>query len=60
MTHKKIWNGVTKDVGYLRNILNEVYFLKFRVSLIVRTAAVWFTTICQFIATTFDWLRAFD
>lgn len=31
-TQKKIWNGVTKDVGYLRNILNEVYFLKFKVS----------------------------
>lgn len=33
-TQKKIWNGVTKDVGYLRNILNEVYFLKFKVTLL--------------------------
>jgi hypothetical protein len=31
-TQKKIWHGVTKDVGYLRKILNEVYFLKFKVS----------------------------
>lgn len=31
-TQQKIWGGVTKDVGYLRQILNEVYFLKFRVS----------------------------
>jgi hypothetical protein len=30
-TQKKIWNGVTKDVGYIRKILNEVYFLKFKV-----------------------------
>lgn len=31
-TQKKIWNGVQKDVGYIRKILNEVYFLKFKVS----------------------------
>jgi hypothetical protein len=31
-TQRKIWQGVTKDVGYLRQILNEVYFLKFKVS----------------------------
>lgn len=30
-THRKIWNGVTKDVGILRKVLNEVYFLKFKV-----------------------------
>jgi bacterioferritin-associated ferredoxin len=30
-TQKKIWNGVQKDVGYIRKILNEVYFLKFKV-----------------------------
>lgn len=30
-TQKRIWNGVTKDVGYIRKILNEVYFLKFKV-----------------------------
>lgn len=30
-TQRKIWNGVTKDVSYLRKILNEVYFLKFKV-----------------------------
>lgn len=29
-TQKKIWNGVTKDVGYIRKVLNEVYFLKFK------------------------------
>ena len=31
-TQKKIWNGVTRDVGYIRKILNEVYFLKFKVN----------------------------
>lgn len=31
-THKKIFGGVSKDIGYLRQILNEVYFLKFKVN----------------------------
>lgn len=31
-THRRIWNGVTKDVGYIRKVLNEVYFMKFKVS----------------------------
>ncbi|CRK98020.1 CLUMA_CG011389, isoform A, partial [Clunio marinus] len=30
LTQKKIWHGVTKDVGFIRNILNEAYFLKFK------------------------------
>lgn len=30
-TQSRIWNGVTKDVGYLRRILNEVYVMKFKV-----------------------------
>lgn len=29
-TQSRIWNGVTKDVSYLRRILNEVYIMKFR------------------------------
>ncbi|KAG5682182.1 hypothetical protein PVAND_011550 [Polypedilum vanderplanki] len=29
-TQRKIWNGVQKDVGYIRKILNEVYFSKFK------------------------------
>lgn len=31
ITHNRIWNGVTKDVSYLRRILNEIYMLKFKV-----------------------------
>lgn len=30
-TQHRIWNGVTKDVGYLRRILNELYLIKFKV-----------------------------
>lgn len=30
-TQNRIWNGVTKDVSYLRRILNEVYMMKFKV-----------------------------
>lgn len=30
-TQNRIWQGVTKDVGYLRRILNEVYMMKFKV-----------------------------
>lgn len=29
-TQSKIWNNVTKDVGYLRRILNELYIMKFK------------------------------
>ncbi|XP_037935600.1 open rectifier potassium channel protein 1 [Teleopsis dalmanni] len=29
-TQNRIWNGVTKDVGYLRRILNELYIIKFK------------------------------
>ncbi|XP_075155041.1 open rectifier K[+] channel 1 [Haematobia irritans] len=29
-TQHRIWSGVTKDVGYLRRILNELYILKFK------------------------------
>lgn len=31
LTHNRIWNEVSKDVGYLRRILNEVYIMRFRV-----------------------------
>lgn len=31
-TNKRIWHGVVKDVSYIRQILNEVHFLKFKVS----------------------------
>lgn len=34
-TQNKIWHGVSKDVGYLRRILNELYIMRFKVS-------VWF------------------
>lgn len=30
-TQNRIWNGVQKDVSYLRRILNEVYMMKFKV-----------------------------
>lgn len=36
LTHNRIWNGVTKDVGYLRRILNEIYLMKFRVSVTIK------------------------
>ncbi|XP_055295256.1 open rectifier potassium channel protein 1 isoform X2 [Sitodiplosis mosellana] len=29
-TQSRIWNGVTKDVSYLRRILNEVYLMRFK------------------------------
>ncbi|XP_055854473.1 open rectifier potassium channel protein 1 isoform X2 [Episyrphus balteatus] len=29
-TQHRIWSGVTKDVGYLRRILNELYIIKFK------------------------------
>uniref|UniRef100_T1GP23 Potassium channel domain-containing protein n=1 Tax=Megaselia scalaris TaxID=36166 RepID=T1GP23_MEGSC len=29
-TQNKIWHGVSKDVGYLRRILNELYIMKFK------------------------------
>ncbi|XP_041764072.1 open rectifier potassium channel protein 1 [Anopheles merus] len=29
-TQHRVWNGVTKDISYLRRILNEVYMLKFK------------------------------
>lgn len=35
VTHQKIWSGVTKDVGYLRRILNEIYLMKFRVRFLI-------------------------
>lgn len=31
LTQNRIWSGVTKDVSYLRRILNEIYMLKFKV-----------------------------
>lgn len=30
-TQNRIWTGVTKDVGYLRRLLNELYILKVKV-----------------------------
>uniref|UniRef100_A0A2M3ZFH7 Putative open rectifier potassium channel protein 1 n=1 Tax=Anopheles braziliensis TaxID=58242 RepID=A0A2M3ZFH7_9DIPT len=29
-TQHRVWHGVTKDISYLRKILNEVYMLKFK------------------------------
>jgi len=31
-TQNRIWTGVTKDVGYLRRMLNELYILKVKVN----------------------------
>lgn len=33
LTHNRIWSGVSKDVGYLRRILNEIYIMRVRVGL---------------------------
>lgn len=30
-TQSKIWNNVTKDISYLRRILNETYMMRFKV-----------------------------
>lgn len=30
LTHNKIWHGFSKDVGYLRRIMNELYLDKFK------------------------------
>ncbi|XP_026464332.1 LOW QUALITY PROTEIN: open rectifier potassium channel protein 1-like [Ctenocephalides felis] len=30
ITQERIWNGVTRDVGYLRRILNELYLVNFK------------------------------
>lgn len=32
LTHNRLWNGVSKDVSYLRRILNEVNIMRFRVN----------------------------
>lgn len=34
-TQSKIWNGVTKDVSYLRRMLNEVYMMRFKVLIVI-------------------------
>lgn len=31
-TQAKIWGGFTKDIGYLRRLMNELYMAKFKVS----------------------------
>lgn len=31
-THEKIWRGFSKDIGYLRRLMNELYMAKFKVS----------------------------
>lgn len=30
-TQNRIWSNVTRDVGYLRKMLNEIYMMKFQV-----------------------------
>lgn len=37
LTHNRIWQEVSKDVGYLRRILNEVYIMRLRVIIRVQT-----------------------
>lgn len=31
VTHNRIWSGVSKDMGFLRRILNEIYIMRVRV-----------------------------
>lgn len=31
LTHNRIWSGMTKDVSYLRRIMNEVHMMKLKV-----------------------------
>lgn len=31
MTHQRIWHGVSKDVGLLRRMINEVYIMRLKV-----------------------------
>lgn len=31
LTHNRIWSGVSKDMGFLRRILNEIYIMRVRV-----------------------------
>lgn len=31
ITHSKIWHGFVKDVGYVRRLINEMYFDKVKV-----------------------------
>lgn len=33
-THSKIWQQFTKDVVYIRRVLNESYLIKFKVSIL--------------------------
>lgn len=35
ITHNRIWTGVSKDVGYLRRILNEIYIMRVRVCFVI-------------------------
>lgn len=35
-TQQRIWTGVTKDVGFLRRILNEINLMKFKVTIMKR------------------------
>lgn len=38
LTHNRIWSGVSKDVSYLRRILNEVYIMRVRVGFCLHLA----------------------
>lgn len=31
LTHNRIWSGVSKDMGFLRRILNEIYIMRVKV-----------------------------
>lgn len=39
-THSKIWHQFTKDVVYIRRILNESYLLKFKVTRTITSATL--------------------
>lgn len=43
-TQNRIWNGVQKDVSYLRRILNEVYMMKFKVGFCKYVILLFFLT----------------
>ncbi|XP_063238441.1 open rectifier potassium channel protein 1-like [Bacillus rossius redtenbacheri] len=34
-THSRLWGGVTRDVAYVRRVLNELYLLKMKVRLLL-------------------------
>jgi len=48
-THSKIWHQFTKDVVYIRRVLNESYLLKFKVRLAVFLYNIKYCLLCKLI-----------